>query len=97
VPAAPLTAVGVDKTGPSGLPNRTVVRFFLFRAGASGSCPIRVAIGVSHVPLVPLLGRRCPRAFAWWKVVGGEGAGWLRLEWSFWAWWVGMELLGLVG
>jgi hypothetical protein len=38
----PLTVVGIDKTGPYGLPNRTV-RFFLFRVGASGSYPIRVA------------------------------------------------------
>jgi hypothetical protein len=42
VSAAPLTAVGVDKIGPSGLSNRTIW-FFLFRAGAFNSCPIRVA------------------------------------------------------
>jgi hypothetical protein len=41
VPAAPLTAVGIDKTGPSGLPNR-IVRFLQFRSGASGACLIRV-------------------------------------------------------
>jgi hypothetical protein len=36
-----LTVIGIDKIGPSGLPNRTV-RFFLFWARASGSCPFRV-------------------------------------------------------
>jgi hypothetical protein len=42
VMAVPLTAVRIDKTRPSGLPNRTV-RFFLFQTGAYGSYPIRVA------------------------------------------------------
>jgi hypothetical protein len=42
VPVAPLTAVEIDKTGPSSLSNRTI-QFFLFQAGASGSCLIRVA------------------------------------------------------
>jgi hypothetical protein len=42
VSVAPLTAVRFDKTGLSDLPNQTV-RFFLFQAGASDSCPIRVA------------------------------------------------------
>jgi hypothetical protein len=39
VPAAPLTVVGIDKTGPSGLPNR-IVRFLQFQPGASDSCLI---------------------------------------------------------
>jgi hypothetical protein len=42
VPVVPLTAVGVDKTGPSSLPNQTV-QFFLFQVGAFSSCPIHVA------------------------------------------------------
>jgi hypothetical protein len=42
VPTAPLTVIGIDKIGPSGLPNR-IVRFSLFRAGASDSCAIHVA------------------------------------------------------
>jgi hypothetical protein len=42
VTAVPLTAVGINKTEPSGLPNRTI-QFFLFLEGASGSRPIRVA------------------------------------------------------
>jgi hypothetical protein len=39
---ASLTAVGIDKTGPSGLSKETV-RFLQFRPGASSSCPICVA------------------------------------------------------
>jgi hypothetical protein len=42
VPAVPLTDIEINKTGPSGLPNRTV-QFFLLRVGAFGSCPIHVA------------------------------------------------------
>jgi hypothetical protein len=41
-PVVPLTAAGLDKTGLSSSRNQ-VVRFLLFRAGASGSCSIRVA------------------------------------------------------
>jgi hypothetical protein len=42
VPVVPLTAVGIDKTGPSGLPNR-IVRFPQFRAGAFDPFSFRVA------------------------------------------------------
>jgi hypothetical protein len=38
----PLTAIGIDKTGPSGLPNQTVW-FLQFWLGAFGSYPIHVA------------------------------------------------------
>jgi hypothetical protein len=41
-PAVPLTAVSLNKTGPSGLPNWSI-QFLQLRAGASGSCSIRVA------------------------------------------------------
>jgi hypothetical protein len=42
VPAAPLSDFGIDKTRPFGLSNRTV-QFPQLRAGAPGSCLIRVA------------------------------------------------------
>jgi hypothetical protein len=42
VPTAPLTAVGINKTGPSSLPNWRV-QFLSFWIGASDSCPIHVA------------------------------------------------------
>jgi hypothetical protein len=39
---APLIAVGINKTGPSSLPNWTI-QFLSFWPGASDSCPIHVA------------------------------------------------------
>jgi hypothetical protein len=38
---APLTIIGPDKTGPSGLPN-WIVRFLQLQAGASGFCSFYV-------------------------------------------------------
>jgi hypothetical protein len=41
-PTTPLTALGPDKTGQSGLPNQTI-QFLQFRAGASSLCSFCVA------------------------------------------------------
>jgi hypothetical protein len=55
VPAAPLTAAGIEKTGPSGLPNQTS-RFPQLQAGASGFYSFRVA----NTFFTPLGNRSCP-------------------------------------
>jgi hypothetical protein len=42
VPTAPLTVVGINKIGPSGLPN-WIVQFLQFESGVFGSYLIHVA------------------------------------------------------